>query len=748
MFRPGAFILGNHPGPAKEPAGSKGNYMKSHIAKFFVALATCLLLTGALTWAEAPTVKRPVRFAISPPMSAVPQSVPSSEEEAHEVLYMNRTLGPGAPDTAVQTEFGPQLNGTPGIDFEGIGANGSEPSDNNMAVGPNHIVETVNTEWAVYDKTGHIFAGFPKTLGSIWTGLGPPCTNEGGDPIVQYDRVADRWLLSQLGSFSAPFSLCIAISKTSDPTGAYFLYQYAFGNNFPDYPHYGVWPTATNSAYLQMAHLFLNLQSFVGTAACAYDRAAMLAGNANPVQICFTIQGDGGFMPSDLDGSTPPPSGSPGYFITFETSSLHQFQLTPNFANPNSSTFTGPINIPVNAFTPLCGGGTCVPQSGTTQKLDSLADRMMYRLAYRNFGDHEALVINHSVANGSSGGPRWYEIRTPNNTPTIFQQGTFAPDSTFRWMGSIAMDKSGDMLLSYSISSAAIDPGIAYTGRVPADAPGTMESENVLLNGTHFQQGHSRWGDYSAMRIDPADDCTFWFVNQYLKSNGDFIWGTHIGSFAFTGCGGGGVPGASVSPTSLNFGKVAIGHTSPAKTVTLTNTGSATLNISSIVTSGDFAISNNTCGAQLNAGASCTVKVTFTPTAKNARKGNLTFTDNAPGSPQIVPLKGVGVSLVLNPTSLAFGSVPVGQTSPSQTITITNVSSATVTINSISLAGLDPGDYLITNNTCGATLAAGANCAVSIAFKPVAAGSRPAKLAISQNGGGGTLTAKLTGKGI
>ncbi len=364
-----------------------------------LALTTLAFAKTNQNTTQGPTVRQPIRFAISPPMFAVPQSLPSEELVEHEVRSINRNLGPGGEDGALQTEFGPLLNGTQGIDFEGIGVNGGEPSDSNMAVGPNHIVEIVNSEWAVYDKTGHIAAGFPKSLGSIWASMGGACAGEQGDPIVQYDRLADRWFLSQIGSESAPYSLCQAVSKTNDPTGAYSLYEYSFGNNFPDYPHYSVWPTASNPAYLQMAHLFLNLQSFVGTAACAYDRTAMLAGKANPVQICFTIANDGGFQPSDLDGATAPPDGSPGYFITFETTSLHQFQLTPNFANPSASTFTGPINIPVSSFSPACGGtgGTCVPQKGTTQQLDTLGDRMMYRLAYRNFGDHEALVVNHAV---------------------------------------------------------------------------------------------------------------------------------------------------------------------------------------------------------------------------------------------------------------------------------------------------------------------------------------------------------------
>jgi Abnormal spindle-like microcephaly-assoc'd, ASPM-SPD-2-Hydin len=714
-----------------------------------LALTTLAFAQTNENTTQAPTVRQPIRFAISPPMFAVPQSVGSPDMKVHEVLSINRNLGPGGEDGALQTEFGPLINGTPGIDFEGIGFNiDGEPSDNNMAVGPNHIVETVNTEWAVYDKTGHIAAGFPKSLGSIWTSLGGACTGNQGDPIVQYDRLADRWFLSQIGSESVPYSLCQAVSKTNDPTGAYSLYEYSFGNNFPDYPHYSVWPTASNPAYLQMAHLFLNLQGFVGTAACAYDRTAMLAGKANPVQICFTIANDGGFQPSDLDGATAPPAGSPGYFITFETTSLHQFQLTPNFANPGASTFVGPINIPVSTFSPSCGGtgGTCVPQKGTTQQLDTLGDRMMYRLAYRNFGDHEALVVNHAVTSVSSVAPRWYEIRTPNNTPTIFQQGTYAPDSTFRWMGSMAMDKAGDMLLSYSVSSSSIDPGLAYTGRVPTDAAGTMESENTLLTGTHFQAGHSRWGDYSAARIDPSDDCTFWFVNQYLKTSGDFVWATHIGSFAFTGCGGGGGPAVTLSPTSLVFSKTIVGHTSTGKNVTLTNSGTATLNITSIAVSGDFALVTSTkpCGATLAAGAHCIIRVTFTPTQLGARTGNITITDNAANSPQTVPLSGTGIAPVtLTPSSATYAAQTVGTTSLPKTFTLKNNQS--VTLNSIVIS--TTGDFSVTTTTCGTSLAAKTGCTIKVVFKPTAKGTRTGKLNVADNASNSPQTSSLTGTG-
>jgi hypothetical protein len=696
--------------------------VRKHRTLLFVVC--CLALT-TLAFAEtnqdttvAPTVRHPIRFAVSPPMSAVPQLLPSPDMRVHEVRSINRALGPGAEDTAVQTEFGPLLNGTPGIDFEGIGFNiDGEPSDVNLAVGPNHIVQIVNSEWAVYDKTGLIFPGFPKSLGSIWTGLGGACTGEQGDPIAQYDRLADRWFLSQIGSAVAPFSLCIAVSKSNDPTGAYSLYEYSFGNNLPDYPHYSVWPTATNPAYLQMAHLFLNPQTFVGTAACAYDRTAMLAGKPSPVQICFTIQNDGGFLPSDLDGSTPPPAGSPGYFITFETSSLHEFRLTPNFANPAGSTFTGPINIPVSAFSLACGGtgGACVRQLGTAQQLDTVGDRMMYRLAYRNFGDHEALVVNHTVANGASGAPRWYEIRTPNSTPTIFQQGTFAPNATFRWMGSMAMDRAGDMLMSYSVSSSSIDPGIAYTGRVPGDALGTMESENILLTGTHFQEGHNRWGDYSAMRIDPADDCTFWFTNQYLKTDGDFVWATHIGSFAFTGCG----PDFTIkaSPSSL----------------TIPQGGSGTSGITVTSLSG-FNLATTLDASGLPSGVTAAFATNpVTPPANGKVTSTLTLTasNTATTGTATVTITGTSGSVV-HTTTIAL-TVHQGLTVSVTDPPAANPGQSTAT--TMQIATTD--GNLLANNvtyTCSAGLPAGATCS----FLPL-------QLDAGTSGGSVTITVQTTG---
>jgi len=203
-------------------------------------------------------------------------------------------------DQALQTAPGGALEledegGNPR--FPGVSANGYAPPDPNLAVGPNHIVQMVNVQIAVYSKSGTIFAGYPKPIGSIFSALGGGCTGNFGDPIVQYDKAADRWLISQLGSFSAPFSECIAVSRTNDPTGAYNLYAYSFGTNLNDYPKFGVWPTSTNSAYVATYNLFAGGGPFVGAALCAYDRAAMLSGAASPASICYTITNDGSFLP-------------------------------------------------------------------------------------------------------------------------------------------------------------------------------------------------------------------------------------------------------------------------------------------------------------------------------------------------------------------------------------------------------------------------------------------------------------------
>ena len=447
------------------------------------------------------------------------------------------------PDGALQSSPGPLVGTTGGLNFAGVG-NGdygfvpnAAPPDTNGAVGATQYVQWVNESFAVFDKaTGAIAAGFPKAGNSIWAGFGGGCeTNNDGDPIVQYDKAAQRWILTQFSVTTTPYLQCVAVSTSSDATGTYNRYAFSYGTTqFNDYPKLGVWPDGYYVSY----NIFTNGRTFAGSKVCALDRAAMLAGSA-ATQQCFQLgTGNGGLLPSDLDGNTPPPAGAPNPFMNFGLNRLNLWKFHVDWANTANSTFTGPTNIPVASFSAACsGGGTCIPQAGTTQQLDSLADRLMYRLAYRNFGDHEALVVNHSVTAGSSVGVRWYEIRNPNGTPTVFQQGTYAPDATYRWMGSIAMDHAGNIAVGYSVSSAALSPGIRYTGRLASDTLGTLQSENSIVSGGGSQIPNlSRWGDYSAMTVDPIDDCTFWFTSEYLKATGSFNWSTRIASFKFPSC--------------------------------------------------------------------------------------------------------------------------------------------------------------------------------------------------------------------
>jgi hypothetical protein len=449
----------------------------------------------------------------------------------------------------VQSTAGPQVAVTNGLNFAGVGdgdygfSDQYAPPDTNGAVGATQYVQWVNVDLAVFDKaTGSIVSGFPKPGNKIWEGFGGGCeTNNDGDPIVQYDKLANRWILTQFSVSNTPYLQCVAVSKTSDATGEYYRYAFSYGNTqFPDYPKLGVWPDGYYISY----NIFNNGSSFAGSKVCAFDRTKMLAGD-QATQQCFQLSTSyGGLLPSDLDGTTEPPAGSPNYFLNFGTNRLNLWKFHVDWANTANTTFTGPTNVPVAAFTPACsGGGACIPQPGTRQSLDSLADRLMYRLAYRNRGGTESLVVNHSVSVGSTKrnqvtSIRWYELRTPNGTPAVFQQGTLgASDGIHRWMGSIAMDKAGDIALGYSASSGTVKPSIRYTGRAASDTANTMQGENVLQAGSGSQLPNlSRWGDYSAMAVDPVDDCTFWFTSEYLKGNGTWNWSTRIGSFKFPGC--------------------------------------------------------------------------------------------------------------------------------------------------------------------------------------------------------------------
>ncbi len=241
---------------------------------------------------------------------------------------------------------------------------------------------------------------------------------------------------------------------------------------------------------------------------------------------------------------TLPPAGAPEPIVEIGTSALHTWRFHVDWSNPSASSLNGPSSTAVAAYNELCPSTrSCVPQPGTSVGLDGLGDRLMYRLAYRNFGDHESLVVNHSVNVNASGpvraGVRWYELRNATSgTPTVFQQGTFSPDAASRWMGSVAMDHAGNIALGYSLSSSSVYPSIGVTGRLSGDALGTMtQGETTVVSGSGSQTGSgSRWGDYASMTVDPTDDCTFWFTTEYMPTTGTAPWATWITSFTLPGC--------------------------------------------------------------------------------------------------------------------------------------------------------------------------------------------------------------------
>lgn len=487
---------------------------------------------------------------LSAPLWSIPPAAPGPVEE-FEVEPAPRETEPlsAAPvmaDGALQDSPGPLANTIDIINFEGVARSGGAPPDTNGAPGDTQYMQWGNSRFEVFDKaTGNPLLG-PVPGSTLFGGMGEPCETNGGDGIILYDKAAGRWMFSQiLHGTGAPTTVCIAVSTSSDATGTFNRYIFDLSSVLPtgttlsDYPKFGLWP----DGYYYTANIFGQTG---GTNICAFDRVNMLAGNDAAAQCFFSRTVGSSYLPADLDGATPPPAGSPNFLVDINNSGqeLRLLAFHVDWNDPTNSTLSDAVHIPVAAFTRASGQ---VPQFGSTQGLDTLGDRLMFRLAYRNFSNHESLVVNHSVKDPGTNviGVRWYELQDPSGAPFIYQQGTFMPDSTYRWMGSIAMDQAGDIALGYSASSSDIRPAIRYTGRTPSDPLGTMENETCVLEGGGSQQPTlARWGDYSAMTIDPVDDCTFWFTTEYHQTDGSFNWNTRIASFRFPNCG---TPSAELS---------------------------------------------------------------------------------------------------------------------------------------------------------------------------------------------------------
>ncbi len=436
-------------------------------------------------------------------------------------------------DPVAQTWQGAGQMPDPLITFPGLSrgdGGGWTPPDTNGDVGPTLYIQGVNIAFGIYDKaTGAELVAM--SFDDLFDGTGTPCDNQNrGDIIILHDHLADRWILTDFSlPSSGPVYECIAISQTGDPiSGGWYFYAFVTdddGSPWHDYPKLGVWP----DAYYMSANMF---DPPSAAWVWAFDRAAML--NGDPMQAVYFETGYWSLLPANLEGP-PPPAGTPNYFAAIDfPNTLHLWEFHVDWADPGNSTFTGPIDLDVEPFDLIWD----VPQEPPGATLDTLGDRLMMQLQYRNFGGRDSLWVNHTVGSNGVAGVRWYEVRDPGGSPYVHQQGTFQPDDgLYRWMGSVAVDQDGNMAVGYSVSSETTKPGIRYAGRLAGEVLGQLpQGEALMWQGTGVQTSSSRWGDYSAMSIDPVDDCTFWYTQEYYETTGS-SWTTRIGSFRFPSCG-------------------------------------------------------------------------------------------------------------------------------------------------------------------------------------------------------------------
>ena len=572
------------------------------LSALVVSAVAGLFLSSALLGAEkveqkagksfTPKVIHPVKSVKSRPLREIvssgrPQKTTPTWQRPFLPPHVKNT-GPSTVKTdpqSVQSRKIATAMPDPLISFEGVGdVNGVQPADTTMAVGPNNVISWVNLAFQVFDRDGNDLSGGPINGTELWADLGGDCsTANGGDIIVHYDYMADRWFFSQLAYPNipnGPFYNCVAVSATSDPLGPLNEYAFVYSNtDLNDYPKFGVWP----DAYYGTFRNFANASNFTGMVVWAIDRNALLAGDPNPTVLEIPAGGIDpnldGLLPSDLSGGglAPPLAvptggttaanslvgiGSPDYDGS-PNSMVHIYNFHPDFVNPGNSTLDGPINLDVDDFD--FNVNVVGPSDSGMEDLPF----PMYRADYRNFGDHEAIVFNHTINNGSGvAAVRWYEIRDPRGTATLFQQGTYSPDNSHRWFGSVAVDVSGDIAAGFSVTDDTIFPSISYAGRLAGDPLGEFSQGETQLIAGSFPFFGGRWGDYSTIVVDPTDQCTFWYTTMYTPSSAGGDWGTRIGSFKFPNC--------SAGPTGTLTGTVTDGTNPIAGAKVSTGSGSFT----------------------------------------------------------------------------------------------------------------------------------------------------------------------------
>ena len=458
-----------------------------------------------------------------------------------------------------QTAQGTRPAIAPSAVFDGLGEGfvghdgsaGRGGIDISLAAGPNHLFEILNGNMAVFTKKGKLLYG-PVPNNTVFTGFGVRCgVSNNADSVVRYDQLANRWLIvvpvfsRPPGDPQGPYAMCYAVSATPDPLGPYYRYEFQ-RPLFPDYPRPAVWP----DGYYNPTSTSDNPLPDVVTQKhdCIADRNKMLKGLPATEQ-CVVIDGGVFMLNADVDGRRPPPAGAPNIMMStggtqllkiFDADGIYFYKVHVDWNDPSRTTISAPRKIPVAPYHYLCDGqlSSCVSQPGTDRRLDSQGDKLIQRLVYRNIGGHESILAEHSVATAArGGGVRWYEFRLDKaRDPVLYQQGTYAPDRFYRWLGSMAMDGKGDIGIGYSFGGDPNYPGQRFAARAANDPKGQLTfHESVLAEGAASQTGSLRWEDYTNIAVDPSDDCTFWFVGNYLKS-GATSSTTRIGSFVVPGC--------------------------------------------------------------------------------------------------------------------------------------------------------------------------------------------------------------------
>ena len=532
-----------------------------------VASLCAIGTAGAVTPDSHPTVSYAVRHDVSAPMRDIIRNMPpeaplGSEQEPY--LIPNILIKPsgiaGRKPNLGTIQRAPIGIPAPAIDLDWEGVSsatsgcGCLPPDTEGDVSDQHYIQWVNTRWAVYDKTDGSVVQGPTNGNSFWVGFGGPCeTSNPGDPIALWDPRAQRWIMSQFVT-SAPYAQCVAVSTSSDPLGTYNRYQFN-STFFGDYPKLAVWTDGSGQdSYLMTTHEFQG-QSFVGAAFTAMDRDAMVAGAPTPASVHFGGYDAYGVEPINLVGQMDAPSNACGGYVHFDanTSEYLFWDICVDWTTPaNTTVSANPTRVQGASFVPYFDE---VPQQGSANGLDSFGTHIMYRANARAFPADAptriSLVVNHVVQGDvQQGGINWLHFNLDDHgqtftvpTPldkTLLEEGVYAPDAENRWMGGIAIDSSGNIGVGFSKSSSDMHPQVMISGRTAEDPPGTLEDEqnctDGIANGSQTSAS-DRWGDYSAMSVDPVDQCTFYFTNEYYPTTAGASWHTRVCSFQFPGCG-------------------------------------------------------------------------------------------------------------------------------------------------------------------------------------------------------------------